>query len=53
MSDETRIEIFSCAFCPLAIDGICIPYQVEINPGEKKPEHCRYKALILGNDGGT
>lgn len=47
---EKRIDIFGCALCSLNIDGICVPYQMAVEQGSKKPDHCRYIAVITGGD---
>ena len=49
MSDNTgkRIDLPNCIFCPFRDDDVCVAYLQIIEDNSKKPEFCRYLAVIV------
>jgi hypothetical protein len=52
MSDNTgkRIDLPNCIFCPFRDDDVCVAYLQIIEDNSKKPEFCRYLAVIVRGD---
>jgi hypothetical protein len=48
--DEKRINLTHCVWCPLAMDGVCLAYRMELDDKVLKPKWCEYAALIMGKD---
>jgi len=47
---EKRVDIPNCIFCPFRQDDVCMASQQVIEDNSKKPNYCRYIALIVGKD---
>jgi len=45
-----RIDLTNCIFCPFRDDDVCVAYLQIIEDNSKKPEFCRYLAVIVGSD---
>ena len=44
---EKRIDLTNCIFCPLREDDVCVAYLQTIDDNSKKPDFCRYLAVIM------